>query len=553
MFVTVIFNVEYMDITSRKMWYLKNLLHCKDNGWILITHDYIRKHFEELQESITDRFIDQFEMRRFTLEEVKDVEQYFVPDEIFEDLEKQKGSRTEMLFDLNIRQNVNLDKCLNQIFDRIKQRHPNEKIDGIFHCLESFESLRKIAEKQHCPLINYSFSAFRKVHGYRQTLYSANVYTHFWNDVECAERFKRFLEEDHSKLPVFSNKELISIIGKEHTLPLMQLMSSQPKYEMGICCECYSLLPQVFDSKKYTDDDIFYDCKKLFGSDKLKVRSHAAHLNDIQVDRSEVHNDPVSTILSCKRLTAVQSQILLKVLLWNRTAVLKTPSLPFAYLCEKEYLSEKTANIVGLNYFVFGYLIPSDLMFSDEYWRWRFTNPAEVEIYYHHLNFLFDALGIDKKVFSLSGKERFKFLLESRGCDKQLVEDLINERNVYGVNWDVASSQFDVITFNGSKRYWRIDTVDVGEALTSKLSVEIENATEVKFYPLYDIAGFAKLDKVVVNGEKVELDESMTSYHFMPKNTGCFTIPIKNCLNNNLNIECTWHYMKVNDYLNDRI
>ncbi len=84
MFVTVIFNVEYIDITSRKMWYLKNLLHCKDNGWIMITHDYIRKHFEELQDSIRDRFIDQFEMRRFTLEEVKDVEQYFLSDDIFD-------------------------------------------------------------------------------------------------------------------------------------------------------------------------------------------------------------------------------------------------------------------------------------------------------------------------------------------------------------------------------------------------------------------------------------------------------------------------------------
>ena len=161
MFVTVIFNVEYMDITSRKMWYLKNLLHCKDNGWIMITHDYIRKHFEELQDSITDRFIDQFEMRRFTFEEVKDVEQYFVSDEIFDGLEKEKGSRTEMLFDLISHPNEELDASLHEIFNQIRQRHPNEKIEGIFHCLEGYESLRKISEEIGCPLINYSFSAFR--------------------------------------------------------------------------------------------------------------------------------------------------------------------------------------------------------------------------------------------------------------------------------------------------------------------------------------------------------------------------------------------------------
>lgn len=554
MFVTVIFNVEYMDITSRKMWYLKNLLHCKDNGWIMITHDYIRKHFEELQDSITDRFINQFEMRRFTLEEVKDVEQYFVSDEIFDGLEREKGSRTEMLFDLISHPNEKLDASLHDIFNQVQQRHPNEKIEGIFHCLEGYESLRKISEEIKCPLINYSFSAFRKVHGYRQTLYAANLYNHFWDDKECAARYDKFLQEDYSMLPVFTNQELIAMIGKQHTLPLIQLINSQPKYEMGICCECYALLPQVFKNKPYTDDDIFYECKRLFGSDKLKVRSHAAHLNDIQVDRSEVHNDPVSTMLSCKRLTAVQSQILLKVLLWKRTAVLNTPSLAFGFLCDRDYKSEKIADIVGLNYYILGFLIPSELMFSDEYWKWRLTNPSEVEIYQKHLNFLFNVLGLNKKkVLSLQGKERFKYLLEARGCDKQLIDNLLSDEIINNINWDVASSQFDVVTSDGSKTYWRIDTENEDGSLTSKLVVDVKDTTSVRFYPLYDVAGFAKLKNVKINGDEVALDSSMLNFQYMPKGKGCFILSIGATKGNQLDVECNWEYMKINDFLNSNI
>ena len=551
MFVTVIFNVEYMDITSRKMWYLKNLLHCKDNGWIMITHDYIRKHFEELQDSITDRFIDQFEMRRFTLDEVKDVEQYFVPDEIFDGLEKEKGSRTEMLFDLNTQANPKLDECLQQIFVQIKQRHPDEKIEGIFHCLEAYESLRRISEDIKCPLINYSFSAFRKVHGYRQTMYFANLKNHFWDGDECEERYERFLQENNN-LPVFSNKELIAMIGKEHTLPLMQLISSKPQYEMGICCECFSLTPPVFINKRYTDDDVFYECKKLFGSDKLKVRSHAAHLNDIQVDRSEVHNDPVSTILSCKRLTAVQSQILLKVLLWGRTTVLKTNGLGFKYLCESDYSSEKITDVKGLNYYFFGYLIPSDLMFSDEYWKWRLTNPKETEIYQRHLDFLLNTLGIDKEtVLSLDGKERFKYLLEARGCDRQLIDELLSNNVINNINWDVASSQFDVITPNGTKSYWRIDRENEDGSLTSILTVDADDVTAVKFYPLYDVAGFAKLNLVKVNGKEVDLDKSMTSFIYMPKNKGGFDLQLSGLQGSQLEVECRWVYKKIYEFLNN--
>ena len=551
MFVSVIFNVEYMDITSRKMWYLKNLFHCKENGWALVTHEFLYNHFEELQDSITDRFFDQFEMRRFSLDEVKDVEQYFVPDEIFDGLEKEDGSRTEMLFDLNKNPNPDLEHYLQLIFTRIQERHPDEKIDGIFHCLESFESLRRIANLLQCPLINYSFSAFRKVHGYRQTLYFANN-GFFWNAKECKNRFELFIDEKDSALPIFTNEELIAIIGKEHTLPLIQLINSQPKYEMGICCECFSLVPSVFADKPYTDDDIFYECKKLFGSDKLKVRSHAAHLNDIQVDRNEVHNDPVSTILSCKRLTAVQSQILLKVLLWGRTTVTKTNSLPFSYLCENDYTSNKTVDILGLNYFIIGYLIPSDLMFSDEYWKWRQTNPSETEIYKRHLDFLFDALCIDKeKALQLKGKGRFRYLLESRGCDEQLIEQLLSDEIINNINWDVTSSRFDVITESGTKPYWRIDTVNEDGSLITKLSVDVKNATAVRFYPLDDVAGFAKLKIVIINGKTNAMEEVNLQFKFMPKAKGSYYLQLLEKYTGKLTVECKWEYKRIYEYLNN--
>lgn len=551
MFVSVLFNVEYMDITSRKMWYLKNLFHCKENGWALVTHEYLNTHFKELQDSITDRFFDQFEMRRFSLDEVKDVEQFFIPDEIFNGLEKEKGSRTEMLFDVNCHVEPKLEKSLEKIFVQIQQRHPEEKIEGIFHCLEGFECLRKIADRLQCPLINYSFSAFRKVHGYRQTLYSANLYTQFWNGDECAERYNKFLQEDHSSLPVFSNKELISIIGKEHTLPQIQLMKSQPKYEMGICCECFSLIPPVFKNKRYTDDDIFYECKRLYGSDKLKVRSHAAHLNDIQVDRNEVHNDPVSTILSCKRLTAVQSQILLKVLLWGRTTVTKTNCLPFTYLCAKDYTSNRTVDILGLNFFILGYLIPSDLMFSDEYWNWRLTKPSETEIYQRHFSFLLNALGIDKeKVFQLNGKDRFRYLLESRGSDEQLIDQLLSDKDINNVNWDVTTSRFDVVSEKASKSYWRIDTANKDGSLTTKLSVDVKDATAVKFYPLDDVAGFSFLKEVIINGEPMAMQADCHGFKYMPKSKGFYSFDLNGAFAGNLSVECTWEYKKVFDYLN---
>ena len=311
-------------------------------------------------------------------------------------------------------------------------------------------------------------------------------------------------------------------------------------------------MPQVFKNKRYTDDDVFYECKSLFGSDKLKVRSHAAHLNDIQVDRNEVHNDPASTILSCKRITAVHSQILLKALLWERTAVTKTNCLPFTYLCEKDYTSEKKASIRGLNYYLFAYLIPGDLMFSDKYWKWRLTNPSETEIYERHLDFLLNTLDIDGELlFSLQGKERFRYLLECRNCDAQLIDSLLNNELLENVNWDVASSKFEVEMESGSKSYWRIDVENADGSLSTNLTVKVIKATKISFCPLVDVAGFVRLKSIVINGEKRCLDNACTDFVFIPKTNGAFDFLVSDPFSGLLKIECVWEYKKVFEFLNN--
>ena len=551
MFVSIVLNTEFFDYASRKMWFLKNLFHCKENGWVLITHEYIKNHFEELQDSISDRFLDEFEMRRFTLEEIRDVEQYYIPDTIFDTLEKKCGSRTDMLLELSTNTYPELEKYLQSIFDQIKEKHPSERIEGIFHCLEGYETLKRIANINNCPLIKYSFAAFRKPHGYRQTLYNVNIESDYWDSCESQKRYNHYLEENMGNIPVFTNEEIITIIGKEHTLPLIKLINSRPSHQIGVCCERYYITPPIFKKRRYTDDDIFYECRSLFKTSELKVRSHAGRLNEIHIDRSGIHNDPASFILSCKRIVAVQSQILLKSLLWKRTTIMKYDNLSFAFLCQRNLVSDEVANIRGLNYYIFCFLIPSELMFSDDYWKWRLTNPSETEIYWKHLNFLFSELGIDReKLLSLQGKDRYKYLLEARHCDKQLIDNLLSDEIVDNINWDVASSQFDVETLDGKKTYWRIDTENEDGSLTSKLSIDVDGATSVHFYPLYDVAGFAKLNEVKANGKKITLDQGMTTYKFMPKNKGCYELPMSETSGNHLEIECNWEYKGINEYLN---
>lgn len=538
MFVSIVLNTEYMDIASRSKWYLKNLLHCKENGWILITHEYLWKHFEEIQKDITPRLFNEFEMRPFTADEVSDVEQYFLPDELFERLEKVSGSRTQFLWHMTTSRSEQLETYLQNIIYSIQSKHQNEKIDGIFNCLESWQSIRYISEVNNIPLISYVFSALRKPHGYRQTLYSANR-SHLYCSDECEKRWNIFKSENII-LPIFSNRELIALLGKERTLHLIPLMNNIPEYELNVCGEGFEILPHIFSRTPYCDEDIYYEAAKYYDWSLIQNRQHPIHMSAMHIGRDEVHNDPAAWILSSKRTIATCSQMVLKAALWDRVPIMPKNTLPFSFMCSKSYQDTQKMPIEFLNYYIFCYLIPNDLMFSGEYWNWRMTNPSETEIYQYHLNFYKERLGLPQAVFEeIDEPSRFKTLLESRGCDEELCNLLLQDIQDFEVDYNTASSR---IVANG-KEHWRINKI---ENDVRHFHIELTEPIEfIELYPLDDFAGYAKLLNVMVNGEYVDIAK-ISNFKFMPKVSGHYLLPIHSHGKSSIDIE--WTYLSMKDY-----
>lgn len=534
-----------MDIASRSKWYLKNLLHCKENGWILITQEYMKTHFEELQKEITESLFEGWEMHPFAVGDVEDVEQYFIPDEIFDNLERFYGSRTEMLYQLSLNGCSVLEESMQNIFNAIRKRHPEDAIDGLFYNLETWQSIRNVCTRNNIPLFPYSFSAFRKPHGYRQTLYHVSSSGCLQETEECKLRYLNYKKENHALIPIFSNRELISIFGKERTLPYIPLINAEPQYEMGICTECFSVIPQFFVHDKTTDDDVRYECDKLYDKSQITVRNHSLQVDYMQMDRSTVHNDPAAWILSCRRLTAARSQIGLKFLLWNRTAIVRPDTLGFSFMCEKEYDSVGKVDVEALNYYIFCYLIPNDLMFSDSYWKWRMTNPSETEIYKKHLEFYIEKLNLPKSILTESSEsKRLESILRSRGCDDEVIADILEDDHNFDVDYYVASSRFVI---NG-KSYWRLNKKTEDGKLRCKMNLGMINTSEFEFYPLDDVAGFSKLESLKINGEEITLNEYQKDYRYMKKISGHYTFTFDNAYD--LNIEIIWQYKKVFEYLN---
>lgn len=547
MFISIVLRTEYSPYSYRANFYLQALNACINNRWILITNEYMKYHHQEMQDGIAERFLKEFNIRTITPSEFDSIEQYYIPDKLFEDKEIEYKSRTKVLSFFAKESYPELEICIEDIIQKIRENHPGETIEGVLHCAEAFQPIRNAFNKQGIPVIPYLFSSIKQPHGYRETLYYANTNGFLYSATESEARFKKFIAED-SKFPVFSHRELIALIGKQRSLPLIQLIHHAPYYEMGLCGECNAIIPAYYDYNPYTDDDMVSECKELYKPQQMVFRPHAFYLDQIMMSRDELHNDPAAFILGSKRVAASRSWIILKSLLWGRPSIMKMNTCAFSFMCERDYRSTNTVDLKALNHFIFCYLVPEEYMFSDDYWKWRMSKPSETAIYKKHLDFYMKKLNLPEDILNESSEEiRLKAILVSRGCDAEVLSDVMTDEQDYDIDYYVASSRFEIL----GNPHWRLNKKKDNGQLVCRIMVTSEEAASgVDFFPLDDVAGFARIESIIINGKKKDILQDVYSFKFMPKVRGHYHLDLDANSKNPITLEIVWEYRKVFDMLN---
>jgi len=505
MFVSIILDTEYYGMEGRDKWFLKNLSHAKENNCMIITHEQLRQCYKRCAENCAERFYKEFEMRKLSEKEYEEIKKGFVADRIFEELETRFVSRTEMLLYLFEKRYEPLEEEIIRLIDEELEKNGDDKVEAIFNCLDCFPSVLYLGEYYKCPVIPYCFSAIRKMHGYRQTLYMAGPEGSFRAPNKVVKEYETYLEAGE-KLLSFSRRELLALFGKEKNLPLLRLLDSEPQYELGICKTPNGIYPWAFLRFQYTDADVYYEARKRFEASHIIVRDHPnIPWNGTEKGPRKEHqrNDPLSFILSCKRVATVESQLPLKALLWNRTVYMKGELAAFECMCEKDMESTAKADVNALNFYIFGYLIPAELMFDRGYWGWRLKDhPTPYEVYKKHLAFYLGEFDLDEETMrNMTEEERFRYILTGRKCSPLLIEELVRNKAPENVNYDVLYSKIVLQSTEGTAQ----EVVCINEVVQGEVSsvfrFEADNTYHgIDFYPFVDVGGFAEIRKLRVDG-----------------------------------------------------
>ena len=542
MFVTFIFDNNYMGMKERIKWYLKSLYEAKNNKHFIITHEYLHKHYDELQRNMAERFFKEFEMERLTRDEYNSISKGFVPDEIFAEHKKIMGTRTDQLFDLFQNRNRKIEECIVELIEQELENRGEHKVDAIFCCTATYKSFWSLGEHYHCPVITYTFSAIKRMHGYQQTLYTAypdkSVFCGEW----LRENFEQYKKEEDQKI-ILSNRELLALFGKRHNLPLLKIINRNPQYELGICTFPNAFEPSSFLKCHYTDDDLLYDAKEFFEFSEIKFRAHPLQYDYLGVSRENLKNDPATFILGCKRIAAVQSQILLKAALWNRCIYMSRDLLGLKFLCTDSFLDNTPCDIERLNYYIFVFLIPSELMYDTDYWHWRLTYPSEYEIFQRHWSYYEKYFDLDDSIMNnASEKDRFRYLLEKRCCEKKLIRELLDDSLEFDVDDGALLSKCSFYYGDTLVReLFCLNKLEDGKLCSNFQLAQGElnlPVNEIRFYPFIDVGGSAVIEKLKIN-EKLETNGKWNT-RFYPKNNGYEVFSLAKNVDDHISISILW-------------
>ncbi len=545
MFVSIIFDVEYFGMGERHKWFLKNIFHAKENNCLVITHEFLKQHYKEYTNKCESRFYNEFEMEKLSEEEYAHVSKGFIKDEIFESLEDQFVSRSEMLSYLFQNRYERLEREIIQIIDEELSKRKDEKIDAIFNCLDAFASIFYLGEYYHCSIISYCFSAIKKVHGYTQTLYMTTINGAIRQSEETEKRYKEYI--NGKQVPItFSNRELLAIFGKEKNIPLIKVMEYEPAHELGICKMASSIYPYDYLKYKYTDTDLYYEARRKLETTDIIIRDHPGipwNGNDKGPKKEHERNDPISFILSCKRVASIDSQILLKALLWNRTIFSQGHLSAVEFMCSKDIRCVQKVDVNKLNYYIFGYLIPADYMFDTRYWKWRLTQkPSEYEIYIKHLNYYVNYFGYNRQLLLKTNEsERFRYILNSRNINKNLIDDLLEKETVFNINYEVLYSKIR-LRIEDKDTYKEIICVNeqLDDVIRSRfVFINEKIIQQIAFYPFVDVGGFVQIKRVCIDNAELEKNDIM---RYVEKVEGDMDLGLKVVCSGKHEISVEWIY-----------
>lgn len=419
MIVPVIIDPFHSDEDYLYHWvYLKNLQNChRQNVPIIAMERFAEYQFTNPgHSSMSPVYRSIFDFELLSQKEAEQVDRYFIPESLFQNLIREKGSKLAAVCHLLNERYEPLEELLVGFLHEIIEVK-GLPVQALTNWVVHFRSVKAVAEKYNLKCIAMEQGPIRPFEYLRTAFF---CFEDIHSSGEGEWRYERFQKEvETSPVPVFSQKELLAIMLQRNHLDKLNLMDLKPKYEAGLAGGLPVDAP-LFAHSAYTDIEVIQDLLRLYEKDDIIFRMHPGEAYNATYDKYELRQDRsesvIQFLLSCQRVVSLGANIPLETMLWGRTPHTPRALSPFSVRCVCDITNKnlRELDVLFLNFAVFALLVPFTLMWSPEYISWRLTNPPETEIYRWHLSWYLHAKGINE-VLIREPEGRLERLLSAQG------------------------------------------------------------------------------------------------------------------------------------------
>lgn len=363
--------------------------------------------------------------------------------------------------------NRTFEKIVNNKLDKIEKDF-NHKVDAILTWYWN-PSLSNLAIKRNIKLINQEISPIRNINQNFNTSLSYFVFGNKFDSDYCKDLYDQFLDSDSlPSIKIFSREELLAIFLNKEDLGLLKLLQTPPEFDLGISppiendffFEIYKNEPTIRTFKKIN---------KLFPPEKVSIRYRLEPSKKIGNPKWDIDssNKSLYWVVNCKRILTYVSNIAFDAMMLGKTVYLLSNNMPFSFksITSLAWKDESVVDSLYLNFMLFGYFVPWDLMLNQDYIDWRLTNPSIIDIYKKNQEYIFKKMGLDKiknislrEILSSVHKLNEKEIQEIQNYSeflyiKALKEDIINkEKWISNTNQDINKMQNEIEEFRAFKK-----------------------------------------------------------------------------------------------------
>jgi len=318
--------------------------------------------------------------RQYSINDIRKIPSHFLEISLFNELIQDLKTPDAVFAYIRHEKDSKLTKNLTEALKKFQDYYNLKVMFSFWPCPSLVESCKNV----NIPIFFIDISAMRPPHTVPLHFFDSTA-TH--SDSNFLTRYDSFKKTTKNYFSNHTKQQLIDILVNEEFKSLF-LNKDSNEYDIGIAMQSSWYIGRISGRKQpISNEELVSLVMENYTGEKILVRNSPSSHSQLSFagTQSDTSRNSIEFIKKCKKIITVQSNLAFESILCDKETYVLSDNVHKIF--SKQFITNTQHNnneLDMLNYFIFGYLIPSELRFDKEYIQWRLNNPPENDIYKLH-------------------------------------------------------------------------------------------------------------------------------------------------------------------------